>query len=81
MLVTHVEPHASAVSLVCSREWRIALYKRSSIKKIINVLIDAPSAQMIHINITLVLLTMHVQRTADGLSQTYVALSTRKGVN
>lgn len=46
-----------------------------------HVLIDAPSAQMIHINMTLVLLTMHVQRTADELSQTYVALSTRKGVN
>ena len=30
-LVTHVEPHASAVSLlICSREWRIVLYKRSS---------------------------------------------------
>ena len=30
-LVTHVEPHASAVTRVCTRERRIALYQRSSI--------------------------------------------------
>ena len=34
-LVTHVEPHASAVSLLKRADQRIALYKRSSINQIL----------------------------------------------